>query len=273
MNCAMLNPPLPPPPPPFSNQSSNSASNRELYHDYRSLQPVTPGHDPAMTSQQFAYPIRGQMAYPSIAIPRSGTAFNEEHMLRRKTPSGTINGAYESNAHDMQASKHMLIPRNDTPQAFTQFTQLDSVLHQTPYRQVQPHQFYGQTVPSVLQPPYQYLGPTASGIEARGPYGPYWNDGTYVPYRPAALRDPRNYSADQSDLRWASNGGVGYGRMSSWQNDASAPTPLNYPSSGTRNVSWPMLTHGGLALPHPYAMQGSTGLLQGKKKRTVILLS
>lgn len=222
-----------------------------------------PAHDMARTGQQLAYPVRGQLPFSDDIAPRPGTAFTvAENMLRRKTPGGTINGAYESNAHDTQAVKHVLLPRNDVPQGYGQFPQLDSFLQQAPYRQLhQQPQNYGQTVPSVIQPPYQHLGPTASGIEGRGPYGPYWNDGTYVPYRPAALRDPR-FPNTQPDVRWGGN--IGYGRMSSWQNEA--PASLAYPTPSTRNASWPTLTHGGLALPHPYASQTAAGFLLGTKR-------
>lgn len=249
-------------PPPFSNHPPNfsSSSNHDPYHDYASSTPINPGQELARSSQQFAYPIRGQMAYSGDTTPRPGTAFNlAENMLRRKTPGGTINGAYESNAHDTQAAKHMLMPRNDTPQAFGSYPQLDSVLQQAPYRQLHHPQFYGQTVPSVLQPPFQYLGPTASGVEGRGPYGPYWYDGTYVPYRPAALRDPRFYALHHSETRWGSN--AGYGRMSSWQSDV--PTPLAYPANSSRNANWPTITHGGPALPYLYATQGGAAFMQG----------
>ncbi|KAF2723378.1 glycosyltransferase family 41 protein [Polychaeton citri CBS 116435] len=74
------------------------------------------------------------------------------------------------------------------------FPVMDSMLHQMPSQQFAGQAFYSQTVPSVLQPPFQYLGPTASGVQGQGPYGPYWHDGTYVPYRPAVLRDPRFYN-------------------------------------------------------------------------------
>jgi tetratricopeptide (TPR) repeat protein len=70
---------------------------------------------------------------------------------------------------------------------------MDSMLRQMPWQHLSPQQYYGQTVPSVIQPSFQYLGPTASGCQGTGPYGPYWHDGTFVPYRPAALRDPRFY--------------------------------------------------------------------------------
>lgn len=128
-----------------------------------------------------------------------------ENMLRRKTPNGTLNGAYESSNHEVPAAKHVLIHRNDSMSQYRhtpQLAQMDSVLNQqtappTRYANPLPHPFYGHSYPNVMQPPFQHLDPTASGSEGRGPYGPYWNDGTYVPYRPAALRDPRFYAHDQ----------------------------------------------------------------------------
>lgn len=45
----------------------------------------------------------------------------------------------------------------------------------------------GPYIPTVLQPPYQHSpGPTASNDP--GLCGPYWPDGRFVPYRPAAFR-------------------------------------------------------------------------------------
>ncbi|CAK4031131.1 related to UDP-N-ACETYLGLUCOSAMINE--PEPTIDE N-ACETYLGLUCOSAMINYLTRANSFERASE [Lecanosticta acicola] len=74
------------------------------------------------------------------------------------------------------------------------FPVMDSMLSQgLPPQHMNIQQYYGQTVPSVIQPSFQYLGPTASGGQGSGPYGPYWHDGTFVPYRPAAVRDPRFY--------------------------------------------------------------------------------
>lgn len=70
---------------------------------------------------------------------------------------------------------------------------VDSVLQQMPTQPFHIQQYYGQTVPSAMQPSYPYVGPTASGGQGHGLYGPYWHDGTYVPYRPAAIRDPRFY--------------------------------------------------------------------------------
>ncbi|KIW95664.1 uncharacterized protein Z519_04249 [Cladophialophora bantiana CBS 173.52] len=69
---------------------------------------------------------------------------------------------------------------------------LDSMLNQTP--PLQPTQRYyvqpGSNIPTVLPATLQsQFGPTASAGQEL--YGPYWPDGTYNPYRPAAIRDSR----------------------------------------------------------------------------------
>ncbi|KXT17956.1 hypothetical protein AC579_9582 [Pseudocercospora musae] len=85
-------------------------------------------------------------------------------------------------------------PHSHFPPPLSTFPVMDSMLNQMPVQQhFNVQQYYAQTVPSVIQPSLQYLGPTASGGQGTGPYGPYWHDGTYVPYRPAAVRDPRFY--------------------------------------------------------------------------------
>ncbi|KLJ09734.1 hypothetical protein EMPG_14832 [Blastomyces silverae] len=72
---------------------------------------------------------------------------------------------------------------------------IDSMLNQT--ASLLPSQRYymqnGPPIPTVLASSLQSnLGPTASG--GVGPYGPYWPDGAYIPYRPAASRDARYQS-------------------------------------------------------------------------------
>lgn len=207
-------------------------SDQTSYPSYERQRHRLPGYDRLEAShagQHSAYPLRG--SYSENTTPRLGFNASPENMLRRKTPHGTLTGAYESNAHDSQVSKHVLLPRNDGMQGFAQYPQIDSMLHQAPPHFHHSHQFYGQTVPSVLQPSFQHLGPTAPGLVGQGPYGPYWHDGTYEPYRPAAIRDPRFYN--QTDSRWGAD--VGYGRMSSWQTEHPA---LVYPASGSRSASW-----------------------------------
>lgn len=72
--------------------------------------------------------------------------------------------------------------------------QIDSMLNQITPLQPHPHYpMYGNQFGAAPEPPLQsQLGPTVSNDQ--GPYGPYWPNGTFIPYRPAALRDPRFYS-------------------------------------------------------------------------------
>lgn len=75
---------------------------------------------------------------------------------------------------------------------------VDSMLHQTLPMQTSQRYYLqnGPSVPTVLPAPLQAcLGPTASA--GTGPYGPYWPDGAYIPYRPAALRDTRFHQHGQ----------------------------------------------------------------------------
>lgn len=69
---------------------------------------------------------------------------------------------------------------------------VDSVLHQSSPIPQSPYYYMqnGPSVPTVLPASLQScMGPTAP--VGTGPYGPYWPDGAYIPYRPAALRDSR----------------------------------------------------------------------------------
>jgi hypothetical protein len=69
--------------------------------------------------------------------------------------------------------------------------QLDSMLNQMPTHHAQ--LTYQQIYCGAMQPPLQSpLGPTVSNDQ--GPFGPYWPNGQFIPYRPAALRDARYYS-------------------------------------------------------------------------------
>jgi hypothetical protein len=78
--------------------------------------------------------------------------------------------------------------------------QIDSFLNQMP--PLQPHPQYhmgGNPFGAAPEfPLHSQLGPTVSNDQ--GPYGPYWHDGTFIPYRPAALRDPRFYN--HHDPNW-----------------------------------------------------------------------
>lgn len=121
---------------------------------------------------------------------------------------------------------------------------MDSMLHQMPMQHVNAaQQFYGQTVPSVIQPSFQYLGPTASGGQGSGPYGPYWHDGTFVPYRPAALRDPRFYHHPASHWRASPSGSFPAHHTQQWQQRHSSSQPVTWTNSPGFASTDPYHTH------------------------------
>ncbi|KAK4992089.1 hypothetical protein LTR66_006386, partial [Elasticomyces elasticus] len=200
--------------------------------------------------QQYAKSGHGSSPHLYINETRERTGREQTqatNMLRRKTPNGTLDAAYDGTIQEERQSKYIRMParpdgrqvheapkhlpsslhgaaqqmRDDTRRIAsvsqqqslrrqswngnqTQFAQrwngnhaklpqMDSVLHQVPRPYPQPQRtIYGQTMPNIPQPEFYYtLGPTAS--TEQGPYGPYWPDGGFIPYRPAALRDPRLY--------------------------------------------------------------------------------
>ncbi|GLI78531.1 hypothetical protein PoHVEF18_006849 [Penicillium ochrochloron] len=127
--------------------------------------------------------------------------------------AGLLGDVWQQPAPDLSGPKPMNFPpvfKNDgtNPMASGEFVQdangtswvrpvnyppgIDSVLNQSlplqgPQRFVMHNGAYVPTVlPATLQ---QCVGPTASA--GTGPYGPYWPDGVYIPYRPAAIRDSR----------------------------------------------------------------------------------
>jgi tetratricopeptide (TPR) repeat protein len=225
-----------PRPPNTSTFDHHRQRYRDDYFSYRS-QPA-----------QFAQPLRSPYG---DSAPRPASS---ENTLRRKTPNGTLNGAYESNNHGIQPTKHMLLHRRDSTQHYGQVPQMahmDSVINQQallpPPRYMNPPLYpcYGQSVPSVMQPSFQYLGPTASGIDGHGLYGPYWNDGTYVPYRPAAVRDPRFYSQHDGHYSihgpvnpWNATGpGLAYPASAHTWSGHDNGVPVMYPSvAGVHNI-------------------------------------
>lgn len=200
------------------------------------------------------------------ASARAPQACVDEHMLRRKTPNGTLAAGYDGRpiewAARPPANKHILMPISDgdgnvasksrgrlgkdgppdfraSPSTFSveqtsgvsydrykairQNTEafdrgscipiqvesevkpfvkpgLDSVLYQgSPSHQFS-HYSVGQYAPMVMQP----MWPPCAGItslNSPGPYGPYWPNGAFVPYRPAPVRDPRFFSCATGPAR------------------------------------------------------------------------
>lgn len=84
---------------------------------------------------------------------------------------------------------------------------MDSMLQQMPAYNAPSPMHHGTGIASVLQPSPHHIGPTASYLQRSGPYGPYWYDGTYVPYRPAAVRDPRFYHHSHPSWSGTPHGG------------------------------------------------------------------
>lgn len=179
-----------------------------------------------------------------------------EHMLRRKTPNGTLAAGYDGTPVQWStkppASKHIVLPMsrppirenpslktdpyranqsgqgihetswhhqattvpmygtNATPNGVTgDWTRLppligvsNSVFDRIPMHQAPTYFIYGENamqVPTVLQPPYQPCsGPTSSNDG--GFYGPYWPDGKFEPYRPAATRHIAYHNTNQPEL-------------------------------------------------------------------------
>ncbi|TKA74635.1 hypothetical protein B0A55_05967 [Friedmanniomyces simplex] len=135
---------------------------------------------------------------------------------------------------------------------------MDSMLHQMPMHHLSAHQLYGQTVPSVLQPSFQYLGPTASGGQGSGPYGPYWHDGTFVPYRPAALRDPHLHHRPSANWSSSLPNSQMLHQAQHWQQQAQAShwvprfaSDLTYQPTYLQGLSTPSTAHnGGSSVPY-----------------------
>ncbi|KAL2074425.1 hypothetical protein VTL71DRAFT_8203 [Oculimacula yallundae] len=213
---------------------------------------------PSLAPPYRAYPVENNEAaqrYGGSANNIGGQYNNHhysEHMLRRKTPSGTLAAGYDGTpvqwSSKAPAFKHVVLPvadgssnhngaysaavvdhaktrrrsgslNNGHQQANpmyrfsenehdmrmssgtsrwpqSQYTMVSSQNLWDHIQTQQPSSFYpnnGMQIPTVLQPAYQPSpGPTAS--DDGGLYGPYWPDGRFVPYRPAAVRDHGGYS-------------------------------------------------------------------------------
>jgi tetratricopeptide (TPR) repeat protein len=118
--------------------------------------------------------------------------------------------------------------------------QIDSMLNQIPPLQTPPaYQLYGQPYGGIMMGPslQSPFAPTVSNDQ--GPYGPYWHDGTFVPYQPAAMRDPRylhhhpghnwTHPQHQAYIAHAYNNGVRH--------------PLNFPSNSYQLNQGPNTFH------------------------------
>ena len=236
------------PPLPFRNLRNSTASSA-LAPPHRAF-PVD-----NLESQRAGLPGRG-------ASNQYGGQYNDpsEHMLRRKTPNGTLAAGYDGTpvqwSSKPPALKHVLLPSADSSiptgagsRATTEDFGLRLRSNNLGWNYQQPSQpghmaqgngqrmnsdpgnwaylpsinppsnilnqfamqpqsttFYPNNgmqmqIPTVLQPSYQQSpGPTVSNDG--GLYGPYWPDGNYVPYRPAAFRDPGYQQATYNNFNF-----------------------------------------------------------------------
>lgn len=238
----------------LSQQYGNSgitASPFEPLQDPRAPSQLTPL--PFRTPKNFVpspsptgpYSVESHASRHGLDASRSSLSFagqyndSSEHMLRRKTPNGTLAAGYDGSpirwSSKVPALKHVVLPKSAVPS--NQPNSTDTTPTPTEHRarqrsnslgwngQINGHAgarmnsdpgnwtyfsslsnppsnfldhlsmqqattFYpnnGVQIPTVIQPPYQIPpGPTASNDG--GLYGPYWPDGKFVPYRPAAYR-------------------------------------------------------------------------------------
>jgi hypothetical protein len=130
--------------------------------------------------------------------------------------------------------------------------QIDSMLNQIP--PLQPHpQFQQFNNPFAAPPdtPFQSaLGPTASNHE--GPFGPYWHDGTFIPYRPAAMRDPRYFHHAPNWTHPQHNAFLGHAYANTMPNPAQHhPYQLQHPTTAYGSIARPSFDHQ-TVYPQPY---------------------
>lgn len=128
--------------------------------------------------------------------------------------------------------------------------QIDSMLNQIPPLQThQQYQMYGNPFGGAPEPSLQSpLGPTVSNDQ--GPFGPYWHDGTFIPYRPAAMRDPRYYHHGPNWTHPQHNAFMSHAYNNTIPNINFQPTPyqLQQPPAAFGNLPRPSIEY-----PPPFA--------------------
>jgi hypothetical protein len=166
---------------------------------------------PVTAESNIPYGLRQDMALRSPSL-------NEySHVQQVGTPEWSPSLYFETGSGRGHAGGQPALP------------QIDSMLNQMPPLQSPfQYQMYGQPFCGAFEASLQSpLGPTVSNDQ--GPFGPYWHDGTFIPYRPAALRDPRYYS--HHGPQWnipQQNGYVAKG-MGDWHSYTnSAIPPINH---------------------------------------------
>lgn len=173
-------------------------------HMSAAFQPQPPGSASSGSAREMApgYPVGNW--YHTVSTPPAGHLHSvrsyipqkggDENLLRRKTPRGVIEGAFQSSLQQPAANKPNLPVSNfANSRPMPQVATYDSLIYQTPQYNPQFVNPLAQSPATVIAHPSHPFGPTASGVGGQGPYGPYWHDGTFIPFRPHAIRDPRYY--------------------------------------------------------------------------------
>jgi tetratricopeptide (TPR) repeat protein len=148
-------------------------------------------------------------AYDGTSVEDNGAPHATKHILLPVTAESSlpyamkqelalrspgVNGPYGRFTHERSTEwSPSLYFETGSGRTSQHISQIDSMLNQIPSLQQQPQMPYGMYGPQfggVMGPGMQSpFAPTVSNDQA--PFGPYWPDGAYVPYQPAAMRDPR----------------------------------------------------------------------------------
>lgn len=234
--------------PSFESPPQAGRPNRLAPLPFRSSRNLSTSSTPAL--HQRAYLGDNNEYQRPVLVGRSisDRDLDGQHMLRRKTPNGTLAAGYDGTpvhwSSKAPALKHVVLDtsggstftdgsngmagsgwnfnppnnfnnldqqvNNSLPQNWTTFTPPQNNFYNVPgYVSPMHHapSYFspdGFSVPTARQPAYQPgPGPTASNDG--GLYGPYWPDGSYTPYRPAAYRDQTCRGHDFQQLNHGSD--------------------------------------------------------------------
>ena len=172
----------------YTSQTSESGRTKPPEHMLRRKTPngiLAAAYDGTSVEDNGAPHATKHILLPVTA--ESSMPYGMKQDLALRSPN--VNGPYGQRSADWSPSLYFETGSGRTSQ---HIPQIDSMLNQIPPLQPTqlPYQMYGPQFGGVMGPGLQSpFAPTVSNDQ--GPYGPYWPDGAYVPYQPAAMRDPR----------------------------------------------------------------------------------
>jgi hypothetical protein len=178
-----------------------------------------------------------------------------------RTPTAAFNGYAPMNQNPQ--SSHWDASKDSWTNSQNTLPNFDSMLNQLPVEQDLMYRFYGQQFCGAMDPHlHTQLAPTVSNDQ--GPYGPYWYDGTFIPYRPAAMRDPRYYHHPASNWNSAHQQGYLSKGMGDWQTFNHAVPNANLVQHNQFQGSTPLppinaynIDNTGLEQPLPYGLRSN----------------